>query len=412
MALIICVECGHKISDKAKSCPHCGCPIEFMFPDGETPQQSGMQNTAANQNEVAPQPQKDINASADSGSHQAENLVAEDKVEDKVSVAPPPYKKKFVRQSLTLDMPEEKTTGEMEGVKNPVQENRLESAKVETPQDMSPKVDTRQDKTALEGGAVGIQDKIKNETVKRGEPVSSHNHEKKEQEPTPKPQPKPQPQIQQQSVHQPQAQSQPRPQARSVQGQKPAAPATQQQQVHHQAPKQNVNFAPVMDQPEMEERPHHNLLPIIGGVAALAIVVFGIIWFFASGESAGEGEQKERVSGLTVYDMEWDSPLGNAIYSGEVNAEGQPDGDGEAKIVGGEYKGAVYEGKFKNGKMEGLATYTAPNGDIFEGYFINNEYKEGQYTFTKDGVFYIGTFENGQPAEGTYYNKDGTQWRN
>ena len=28
MALIKCPECGREISDKAKACPHCGCPIE------------------------------------------------------------------------------------------------------------------------------------------------------------------------------------------------------------------------------------------------------------------------------------------------------------------------------------------------------------------------------------------------
>lgn len=27
MAIILCPECGEKVSDKAKSCPHCGCPI-------------------------------------------------------------------------------------------------------------------------------------------------------------------------------------------------------------------------------------------------------------------------------------------------------------------------------------------------------------------------------------------------
>lgn len=26
--LITCLECGQEVSDKAKSCPHCGCPIE------------------------------------------------------------------------------------------------------------------------------------------------------------------------------------------------------------------------------------------------------------------------------------------------------------------------------------------------------------------------------------------------
>ena len=27
MALINCSECGHQVSDKATTCPNCGCPI-------------------------------------------------------------------------------------------------------------------------------------------------------------------------------------------------------------------------------------------------------------------------------------------------------------------------------------------------------------------------------------------------
>lgn len=30
MALIKCIECGEKISDKANSCIHCGCPMNFQ----------------------------------------------------------------------------------------------------------------------------------------------------------------------------------------------------------------------------------------------------------------------------------------------------------------------------------------------------------------------------------------------
>ena len=33
MALIKCVDCGKDISDKAKACPHCGCPIEESTKD-------------------------------------------------------------------------------------------------------------------------------------------------------------------------------------------------------------------------------------------------------------------------------------------------------------------------------------------------------------------------------------------
>lgn len=30
MALIKCIECGKEISDKASSCPNCGCPINII----------------------------------------------------------------------------------------------------------------------------------------------------------------------------------------------------------------------------------------------------------------------------------------------------------------------------------------------------------------------------------------------
>ena len=35
MALINCPECKREISDRAKSCPHCGCPLEEMATSGE-----------------------------------------------------------------------------------------------------------------------------------------------------------------------------------------------------------------------------------------------------------------------------------------------------------------------------------------------------------------------------------------
>ena len=35
MALVKCPECGKEISNLAKSCPNCGCPIESISPSGE-----------------------------------------------------------------------------------------------------------------------------------------------------------------------------------------------------------------------------------------------------------------------------------------------------------------------------------------------------------------------------------------
>lgn len=35
MALIKCPECGKEVSDKAKACGNCGCPIEDSLPSGD-----------------------------------------------------------------------------------------------------------------------------------------------------------------------------------------------------------------------------------------------------------------------------------------------------------------------------------------------------------------------------------------
>lgn len=34
MALIRCIECGNEISNKANTCPYCGCPLYEMNPIG------------------------------------------------------------------------------------------------------------------------------------------------------------------------------------------------------------------------------------------------------------------------------------------------------------------------------------------------------------------------------------------
>ena len=35
MALIDCRECGHRISDKATTCPNCGAPVELSLDKNE-----------------------------------------------------------------------------------------------------------------------------------------------------------------------------------------------------------------------------------------------------------------------------------------------------------------------------------------------------------------------------------------
>lgn len=118
----------------------------------------------------------------------------------------------------------------------------------------------------------------------------------------------------------------------------------------------------------------------------------------------------------TVSDMRWESPLGEAIYSGEVIPDGTdgskaviPHGEGTARIVSGEYEGNTYQGEFNYGNMDGKANYTLKNGDVFVGRFKDNMYERGRYKFKADGKYYEGTFVNGQVGKGHWYDKNGNK---
>lgn len=118
----------------------------------------------------------------------------------------------------------------------------------------------------------------------------------------------------------------------------------------------------------------------------------------------------------TVTDMKWESPLGAAIYTGEVvpdTIEGGrnviPHGKGKAQITDGEYAGNTYDGEFQYGKMEGRTLYTRKNGDTFVGRFKDNKYDQGRYKIKATGEYYDGTFRNGETYKGNWYDKNGNK---
>lgn len=119
----------------------------------------------------------------------------------------------------------------------------------------------------------------------------------------------------------------------------------------------------------------------------------------------------------SIENMVWNSPLGDALYTGAVKPdtiEGSdkliPHGKGVAKIMSGEYAGNVYDGEFDWGKMQGPTKYTQRNGDVFVGLFKNNQYDKGKYTIKSSGEYFEGTFKNGQPDNGDWYDKNGNKY--
>lgn len=106
-----------------------------------------------------------------------------------------------------------------------------------------------------------------------------------------------------------------------------------------------------------------------------------------------------------VEDEDIKLAIGTCSYTGDVDENGKPDGDGTAKFS----DGRLYKGRFVHGVMDGKAWYRYSNGDVFDGTFKNDKYHEGKYTIKADGSYFVGTFTNGQPANGQWYDKNGNK---
>lgn len=96
---------------------------------------------------------------------------------------------------------------------------------------------------------------------------------------------------------------------------------------------------------------------------------------------------------------------GNCTYSGYVNEDGVPNGEGEAWFDDGRY----YKGNFANGMLvDDHASFRYPNGDTYEGSFVNDHFSNGRYTINQDKSYFIGSYdEQGQPKKGAWYDKNG-----
>jgi len=122
------------------------------------------------------------------------------------------------------------------------------------------------------------------------------------------------------------------------------------------------------------------------------------------------------------------SQLDNTGYTGDLNTDGKPEGQGTYINPNGD----IEKGEFKNGELvNGRITYS--NGSQAEGEFENGILKKGKYTYegyteegefdedfnlTKgkltdiDGSIYEGEFKGGLPNGGIYTAADGTVTEN
>lgn len=187
------------------------------------------------------------------------------------------------------------------------------------------------------------------------------------------------------------------------------------------APKPQPTPKPTPEpKPKPVPPPTPSSLKWIWWVAAIAIVIVGFVIWRNNHQTLPTTDdivvlepEKPKIPSI-ITDLEWDSPLGKAKYTGQVTEDSivgshrlLPHGKGVATITGGQYSGSKYDGIFEWGNMNGEATYTYKNGDTFVGTFRNNQYYKGKYTQKSNGEYFEGTFKNGQPDKGTWYNKNG-----
>lgn len=195
--------------------------------------------------------------------------------------------------------------------------------------------------------------------------------------------------------------------------------------------KDDIEDVTIIEQPSQNSESIHSTNPspkpnpkskwIWSAAIFLVLIVASILWkVYPIQKETSEGEiitdsiGNNLASINHVEKMKWESPLGEAVYTGDVEQDSVPGstkliphGRGVAKIAKGKYSGNVYDGDFEWGKMHGKATYTLKNGDVFVGTFVNGEYAKGRYTVKSTGQYFEGTFKNGQPDKGNFYDKNG-----
>lgn len=154
-------------------------------------------------------------------------------------------------------------------------------------------------------------------------------------------------------------------------------------------------------------------MKIAAGIVVGLIVLIMLLPTSKEEPSRTEEENIEAIQSLVPDNVSnkafKNNVLGDYLYTGPVDSDGQPNGIGEATFINkGKPDGRIYRGPFVHGTLEGEGTfYQYGNGDIFEGTFVNNWFSEGRYTIKEDGSYFKGTFINSKPDKGQWYDKNG-----
>lgn len=140
---------------------------------------------------------------------------------------------------------------------------------------------------------------------------------------------------------------------------------------------------------------------IFGGIAA--VVVLAVVLLATTLGGGSESEEivvNDTISNVVNYEFVNANNV-SFTYTGAVNADTVPNGEGV-----GIYPEGTYKGHYINGLRDGKGSYVTIDGaNTFEGTYRNDEYSEGKLTST-DGWVYEGTYQENNFHNGTLTSGD------
>lgn len=137
-------------------------------------------------------------------------------------------------------------------------------------------------------------------------------------------------------------------------------------------------------------------------IAALFLAALVIVLSATSALAAGTGVTEEEMT------LELATGTCTGVYSGEINGDGLPDGNGAFTSEDEQGQTWTYEGQWSDGHMNGTGTRTWDSGETHTGTYANDRLHGAAVMSFADGSSFDAVFWDDANAIGTYVDADGT----
>ena len=252
-------------------------------------------------------------------------------------------------------------------------------------------------------------------------------------EPVTAPQPEPEPQPAPEPVPAPKPEPDPQPVTPQMPPQRPRPEEHYRPRIPESKPEPSTEVTAKTNTSKTQPAPVHEsepraksnsgsrkraIIAIVGVVAAGIIAGIGYELFSGSDNDNSETPVEapviaEDTQGKDVTDEPMEVDGIRFTYSGLVNADNLPEGEGVATYESGLW--TSYEGEFRQGNRHGHGTLKYRNGDSYTGKFVDGMYSTGTYrtAAAPDGSYdyFTGDFTNGTPYNGSWYHSDGKEYQ-